>query len=115
MSRTLTAALERLIPGATQDGVLAHVERALTPVHEAGLVRLDAAARERYGRAFAELDGAEADALLAAAELDDSAFFERLLGDAIDGLLGGPAGWALIGYPGPRAVVAAADQEIVEL
>ena len=125
---TLVAALARLLPGddagpgALEAGVPGFIEQALSrelaqlrSVYEAGLDELDAEARRRCGRPFAELAGADADDVIAAAEADGAPFFDLLLGDAIDGLLGSPTGWELVGYPGPRVVVTAAEQEVTEL
>jgi hypothetical protein len=118
------ALLERLLPadehgpGAVALGVADYVRAALAGPY--------AAHRDTYERGlgalaridFAALDAAAQDAVVTALQSDDPEFFMLVRGHAIEGLLGDPAyggnrdggGWALIGYPGPRAVQTAADQ-----
>lgn len=128
---TLDAMAARIIPGTDEDPgareaqAILFIDRSLagflrdqqTP-YRVGLRRLDAYTRERYGRAFVELDSAEQDAVLT--ELD-----RRALGDDRDGLgklfavvrehvvqgifcdpsHGGNRdgiGWRMVGFPGAR-------------
>ena len=91
------------------------------------LEQLDALARAREGAGFAELEPGTQDRLLelvAAGGAPDgeamAAFFEILRTRAIEGFFGDPrwggnagrAGWALLGYEGPRLVWGADDQRL---
>jgi gluconate 2-dehydrogenase gamma chain len=128
---TLDAALARLIPsddgepGAREAQVIRYVRRALDGVHRGhvdayrrGLRDLDELALARFGAAFAALREARQDAVLREAERAHAGFFDLLRSHAIEGMFGDPrwggnaelAGWRLLGYPGPRAVVEEADQ-----
>jgi gluconate 2-dehydrogenase gamma chain len=128
---TLDAALARLIPsddgepGAREAQVIRYVERALEGVHREhvaayrqGLGDLDALALARFGAAFAALAVEDQDAVLREAEHVHAGFFELMRSHAIEGMFGDPrwggnaqlAGWRLLGYPGPRAVIEEADQ-----
>jgi len=115
-------------PGATEAGCVAFVDRALAheesasrPLYLAGLRGVEAVARLRSGRSFAELDDESRDALLAEIERggvadwpvdagSPAAFFQAvrrhtILGFLADPLYGGNrqyAGWRATGYPGPR-------------
>lgn len=131
----LDAVADRLVPrdehgpGALDAGATRYIRQALeaelalhAPAYRTGLDALDAASRARHdGRGFGALDAAAQDALLAAFEEDEPAFFALLWQHLLEGLLGDPAwggneggaGWALIGYGGPQAVWSAADQRIV--
>ena len=134
-TRTLRAIAERLIPtdehgpGALPAGAVDYVGQALAgdyadllPAYVAGLSHLDATARQRHGRAFAELAAGEQDALLTELERHGpaSAFFELVRRHVFEGMFGDPAyggnrdraGWALLGYDGPKAVWTAAEQRI---
>jgi len=78
--RTLAAACDQIVPpdrdpGAADAGVVAFVDRQVAtrqkkdlPRWQAGLRGLDATARRRQGKAFAELPGTEQTALLQAVE-----------------------------------------------
>jgi choline dehydrogenase-like flavoprotein len=118
---TLRAAIERLVPddglaGAAATGVVATVvERAAVrpgawrDVVEPGLRHLAEEALARYGRPFAQLEAADADAVLAALEADDTTgdwtirpaiFLATLATMAMDAFYGrrdSPA-WKTIGY-----------------
>jgi gluconate 2-dehydrogenase gamma chain len=128
---TLDAALARLIPsddgepGAREAQVIRYVERALEGVHSdhvaayrQGLGDLDALALARFGAAFVALADEDQDAVLREAERVHAGFFELMRSHAIEGMFGDPrwggnaqlAGWRLLGYPGPRAVIEEADQ-----
>jgi hypothetical protein len=130
---TLDAVLDRLIPsdelgpGAREAQVARYVVRRLAgpyrelrPVYAAGLARLEAQA-QALGSSFAGLDGERQDELLRVAEARaGDPFFELLLLHAKEGMFGDPAhggnedraGWALIGYPGPRLTWTEADQRL---
>jgi gluconate 2-dehydrogenase gamma chain len=115
---TLGAFADRLVPtdelgpGAIPAGAVEYVGQAL-----AG----DATARDRHGAAFADIAGAEQDALLSELELGASgAFFELVRRHVFEGMFGDPSyggnrgrvGWELLGYDGPQAVWTEAEQRI---
>ncbi len=125
---TLRAVVARVVPqrdaaridlAARIDGVLAAGEGdgwrfALLPpdaqAYQAGLGTLDAAARERHGQGFAQLDGERQDEMLrqvAAGQLAgllDAArmrlWFEDVRSDAVRAYVAHPATLARIGYSG---------------
>ena len=130
-SATLAAVCARIIPtdgngpGAAEARASTYIDRALggwlaasRADYTAGLAEIDAAARSRAGRAFADLPAGEQDAVLAAVE--DTPFFSLVRGHTIQGtfcdpVYGGNAGfvgWDLLGYPGVRLNVTAADQRM---
>jgi len=138
---TLEAVLSRLIPaddlgpGAREARVLRFVDRALGgPLsslrHEyaRNLAALDAFATAKRGSAFAKLAASDQDSVLAELERGEAtgfsptaeAFFELMRLHAIHGMFGDPvhggnaglAGWRLLGFHGPRAVVPARDQQL---
>ncbi|NNL65653.1 MAG: gluconate 2-dehydrogenase subunit 3 family protein [Myxococcales bacterium] len=132
--RALEAATARVIPtdhepGAREancvnfiDKALAHEDAAATPLYRGGLAALDGVARARHAEAFAALEPAAQDAILADLEagrakewgiadaLPSPVFFETLRVHTIVGFLADPsyggnagyAGWQVAGYPGPR-------------
>jgi len=130
---TLDAALARLIPGddgepgAREAQVIRYVERALEAAHSEhvaayrrGLADLDELALARFGAAFATLSEQRQDCVLREAERAHDGFFELMRAHAIEGMFGDPrwggnaglAGWRLLGYAGPRAVIEADDQRL---
>jgi gluconate 2-dehydrogenase gamma chain len=130
---TLDAALARLIPnddgapGAREAQVIRYVQRALEGAHSEhvtayrrGCSDLDELALVRFGAAFAALADERQDAVLREAEHAHAGFFELVLAHAMEGMFGDPrwggnadlAGWRLLGYGGPRAVVEEADQRL---
>lgn len=139
----LEAIVARLIPtdangpGATEAGAARYIDRALggplapsRQPYAAGLAALDRYARASRGRGFVELTPADQDAVLVDVESgsaagfagDSRAFFAMVLahthqGTFCDPYYGGNAnlvGWDLIGYPGVRTMVSAADQQRLE-
>jgi gluconate 2-dehydrogenase gamma chain len=105
--------------------VIRYVERALEGAHgkhvaayRRGLADLDELALARFGAAFATLSDPRQDCVLREAERAHDGFFELMRAHAIEGMFGDPrwggnvglAGWRLLGYPGPRAVIEEADQ-----
>lgn len=128
--RTAAAVFERLFPaddsgpGATDIGVLAYVDLALSGAynHQAetyrvGLAGLDRAARQRYGLPFADCGAEHQDTILSDLEqggLPDfrvppqHEFFHMLRLHLQEGLFADPAyggnrdkqGWRLLGHPG---------------
>jgi gluconate 2-dehydrogenase gamma chain len=137
---TLQAIVARLIPtdgngpGATEALAAQYIDRALggALAPSRGAYRTGLAALESYTRAsrkvsFAELPTADQDAVLRELESGTAAgfagsaiFFNLLLTHTIQGTFGDPyyggnanfVGWDLIGYPGVRLTVAAADQRL---
>ena len=75
----------------------------------------DAEARMRFGKRFAELDGADQDAILTAAQRGENAsdawgdmrsdlfFAKRLLHDVVSAYYAHPAAWNEIGFGGPAS------------
>jgi gluconate 2-dehydrogenase gamma chain len=136
----MAAALDRLVPGdalgpsATGAGVGRHIEGMLDRADPSlrvdwrrSLEQLDDLALARGGAGFAELDVDAQDDLLevvaaggAPVSESTAAFFEMLRLRAIEGYFGDPrwggnagrAGWALLGYEGPRRVWSAYDQRL---
>jgi gluconate 2-dehydrogenase gamma chain len=131
----LAVVLERLIPsdehgpGAREAGVARYIERSLGAEHREhrdayfrGLSAMQASAHARHGSAFALLDGADQDAILAESERggDGAGFFELVRAHALEGMFGDPrwggnagrVGWALLGYPGPRRQWTAREQAL---
>jgi len=128
---TLTAMCARLIPtddngpGATEARASQYIDRALggwlatsRDAYTAGLAAIDAAARTRSGRRFIELPARDQDAILLA--LEATPFFALVRTHTIQGTFSDPAyggnanfvGWDLVGYPGVRLNVTAADQRM---
>jgi gluconate 2-dehydrogenase gamma chain len=128
---TLAAVCARIIPtdesgpGATEARAAEYIDRALRgwlapsrDAYAAGLSTIDDAARTRAGRRFVDLAPAEQDAVLAT--LDETPFFVLVRTHTIQGTFCDPAyggnasfvGWDLIGYPGIRLNVTAADQRM---
>ena len=129
-ARTAAAIFERLFPadehgpGAAAIGVLTYVDRALAgayrdmaEAYRLGLAAIDAAARQRAGRPFADCDPIHQDALLAELEEgalpglrvpDQGAFFGLLRAHLQEGLFADPVhggnrdklGWRFLGHPG---------------
>jgi gluconate 2-dehydrogenase gamma chain len=128
---TLAAICARIIPtdesgpGAAEAHAAVYIDRALggwlapaLDAYTAGLAAIDAAARATRGQRFVDLAPAEQDTVLAA--LDQTPFFALVRAHTIQGtfcdpVYGGNAnfvGWDLIGYPGVRLNVTAADQRM---
>jgi gluconate 2-dehydrogenase gamma chain len=128
---TLAAICARIIPtdesgpGAAEARAAEYIDRALggwlapsRDAYTAGLAAINDAARARAGRRFVELNAAEQDAVLAT--LDQTPFFALVRAHTIQGTFCDPAyggnanfvGWDLIGYPGVRLNVTAADQRM---
>lgn len=128
---TLAAVCARIIPtdengpGAAEARASAYIDRALggwlAPSREeytAGLAAIEDAARARGATRFADLAPADQDAVLQA--IDETPFFALVRTHTIQGTFCDPAyggnanfvGWDLIGYPGVRLNVTAADQRM---
>ena len=139
----LDAILARVIPadehgpGAVEAGVGRYIDRALTgalsssrAAYTSGLAALERYAQSSRGAPFARLSPTDQDSLLIDVETggatgftgSSAAFFAMLLGHVHQGMFGDPyyggnanfAGWDLLGYPGVRTMVSAADQQALE-
>jgi gluconate 2-dehydrogenase gamma chain len=128
---TLTAVCARIIPtddngpGATEAHAAEYIDRALGGAlamaradYTQGLAAIDTTAQQKFGRMFAALSTVQQDAVLT--ELQDTPFFALVRGHTLQGtfcdpIYGGNAnfvGWDLIGYPGVRLNVTAAEQNM---
>ncbi len=128
---TLAAMCARIIPtdengpGAAEARAAEYIDRALggwlapsRDAYGAGLAALDDAARARGGQRFVDLRPPDQDAVLAT--LEQTPFFALVRTHTIQGTFCDPAyggnanfvGWDLIGYPGVRLNVTAADQRM---
>ena len=139
----LDAIVARLIPsdalgpGAKEAGAGRYIDRALggalassRPAYAAGLAALDRYARSSRGNAFAGLSPTDQDSVLIDVETGaatgftggSAVFFNMVLNHTHQGTFGDPyyggnanfIGWDLIGYPGVRTMVSAADQKQLE-
>jgi gluconate 2-dehydrogenase gamma chain len=136
----LAAAIDRLIPGDEfgpgaiesgighyVEGMLGRADAELRDDWRSSLEQLDDLAHAREGAGFAELPADVRDHLLelvaaGGAPTGESmaAFFEILRTRAIEGYFGDPrwggnagrAGWALLGYEGPRLVWSSRDARL---
>ena len=134
----LDAIVERLIPsdelgpGAREAHVSRYIQRALESdyatfldTYRVALAAIDARASAVHGNGFAALDAGEQDAMLRdleAQRLPDApvGFFDLVRQHTMEGMFGDPRwggnadgiGWQLIGYPGPKAVWSAAEQQL---
>ena len=139
----LDAIVARLIPtdaagpGATEARAARYIDRALggalassRPAYSAGLAALDSYARSSRGKPFVELAAADQDAVLTNVEAGTATgfsgssrtFFTMVLNHTHQGTFGDPyyggnanfVGWDLVGYPGVRTMVSAAEQQRLE-
>lgn len=142
-SDILEAVVGRLIPsdehgpGAVEARAAYYIDRALggalTSSHQAytaGLAALDRYARSSRGASFAQLSPTDQDSVLMDVETgaatgftgSSAVFFSLVLNHTHQGTFGDPyyggnanfVGWDLIGYPGVRTMVSAADQKQLE-
>lgn len=126
-------------PGALEAGAVRFIDLGLEGalaasrgIYAAGLAAVEGRARAEFGGRFAELETADQDALLESIERDDrpvasdatlypvapSSFFDLVLEHTIEGTFCDPSyggnrdfiGWEILGYPGIRLAVTAADQ-----
>jgi gluconate 2-dehydrogenase gamma chain len=128
---TLEAMCARLIPtdengpGAIEARAAHYIDRALGGFHssfrqayEIGLASIDAQAQKTGGAPFVKLSPAQQDAVLTA--MEQTAFFGLVRGHTLQGTFCDPSyggnanfvGWDLIGYPGVRLTVTAAEQNM---
>ena len=139
----LEAIVARLIPtdasgpGATEARAAHYIDRALggalatsRPAYTSGLAALDRYAKSSRGKAFTELPATDQDSVLIDVETgaatgftgSSAQFFALVLNHTHQGTFGDPyyggnanfIGWDLIGYPGVRTMVTAADQQQLE-
>src|SRR6476659_9354830 len=124
-------------PGATEARAAHYIDRALggalassRQAYTAGLAALDRYARSSRGKAFTELSATDQDSVLIDVETgaatgftgSSAQFFALVLNHTHQGTFGDPyyggnanfIGWDLIGYPGIRTMVTAADQKEME-
>ena len=124
-------------PGATEAHAVSYIDRALTgalassrQAYTAGLAALDRYARSLRGGTFTSLSAVDQDSVLIDVETgaatgftgSSAAFFAMVLSHTHQGTFGDPfyggntsfVGWDLIGYPGVRTMVTAADQQALE-
>jgi gluconate 2-dehydrogenase gamma chain len=139
----LEAILARLIPtdangpGATEARAAHYIDRALggalaasRQAYTTGLAALDRYSRSSRGTPFVELAPIDQDSVLIDVETgaatgfigSSAVFFALVLNHTHQGTFGDPyyggnanfVGWDLIGYPGIRTMVSAADQQRLE-
>ena len=139
----LEAIVARLIPsdangpGATEARAAHYIDRALggalagsKAAYTAGLAALDRYSRSSRGKAFTELSATDQDSVLIDVETgaatgftgSSAQFFALVLNHTHQGTFGDPyyggnanfVGWDLIGHPGIRTMVTAADQKSLE-
>jgi gluconate 2-dehydrogenase gamma chain len=124
-------------PGATEAHAVRYIDRALggalassRQAYTAGLAALERYAQSSRGAAFSKLSPTDQDSVLIDVETgaatgftgSSAVFFAMVLnhthqGTFADPYYGGNAnfiGWDLVGYPGVRTMVAAADQKALE-
>ena len=128
---TLAAMCARIIPtdengpGAAEARASVYIDRALggwlapsRDAYTAGLMALDDAARTERGKRFVDLSAADQDHVLRL--IEQTPFFtlvrtHTIQGTFCDPIYGGNVnfiGWDLLGYPGVRLNVTAADQRM---
>jgi gluconate 2-dehydrogenase gamma chain len=128
---TLAAICARIIPtddngpGATEAHAADYIDRALSgalavsrQAYAEGLAAIDSASQQKFQATFVKLTPSQQDALLT--PLQNTPFFGLVRGHTLQGtfcdpIYGGNAnfvGWDLIGYPGVRLSVTAAEQNM---
>lgn len=128
---TLAAICARIIPtdangpGAAEARASVYIDRSLSgwlsasrDTYTSGLAALDDVARTERGQRFVDLSAADQDHVLRA--IEDTPFFALVRTHTIQGTFCDPAyggnvnfvGWDLLGYPGIRLNVTAADQRM---
>ena len=124
-------------PGAAEARAVHYIDRALggalaasRPAYTSGLAALDRYSRSSRGKPFTELAPTDQDSVLIDVESgaatgftgSSAAFFALVLNHTHQGTFGDPyyggnanfVGWDLLGYPGVRTMVTAADQQKLE-
>ena len=132
---------DALGPGAREARVVRYIDRALSgalatsrEAYRSGLAAFDRYCRMSRGKAFGELPPIEQDSVLIDVETgaatgsgagfagSSAQFFTLVLNHTRQGMFGDPyyggnanfVGWDLLGYPGVRTNVTAADQQALE-
>lgn len=132
---------DALGPGAREAGATRYIDRALggalassRDAYRSGLAAFDRYCRTSRGKAFAELSPGDQDSVISDVEKGaagaasagftgtSTQFFNMVLSHTKQGMFGDPyyggnanfAGWDLLGYPGVRTNVSAADQQALE-
>jgi len=128
---------DALGPGAKEARVAHYIDRALgsalsgsRQAYANGLAALDRYAHASRGKGFLELSETDRDSVLIDCETgaatgfpgSSAQFFTMVLGHTRQGMFGDPyyggnanfIGWDLLGYPGVRTMVTAADQKALE-
>jgi gluconate 2-dehydrogenase gamma chain len=122
----LEAAVDRIIPpddlgpGAKQCGAANYIAPLIDKAFQEGLAAIDAEARAKLSKPFADLTPPEQDEVLGAVEAKSRPFFNRLRELTIQGTFSDPSyggnrsfgGWDLIRYPGPRLAVGPEEQKM---
>lgn len=124
-------------PGATEAQAVHYIDRALggalassRAAYSGGLAALNRYAEASRGAPFTQLPAIDQDSLLIDVETgaatgfngSSAAFFAMVLNHTHQGTFGDPyyggnadfTGWDLVGYPGVRTMVSAADQRALE-
>jgi gluconate 2-dehydrogenase gamma chain len=124
-------------PGATEAHAVRYIDRALVgalassrQTYTAGLAALDRYAQSSRGAVFTKLSPTDQDSVLIDVETgaatgftgSSAIFFAIVLNHTHQGTFGDPyyggnanfIGWDLVGYPGVRTMVSAADQKALE-
>ncbi|HEX7137156.1 MAG TPA: gluconate 2-dehydrogenase subunit 3 family protein [Vicinamibacterales bacterium] len=124
-------------PGATEAHAVRYIDRALggalassRQAYTAGLSALERYAQSSRGAAFSKLSPTDQDSVLIDVETgaatgftgSSAVFFAMVLNHTHQGTFGDPyyggnanfIGWDLVGYPGVRTMVTAADQKALE-
>lgn len=138
---TLEAVLERLLPtdatgpGAKEANVLRYIDWSLAGdlavfkgPYATAITAIDAYAQKKFGSAFASLPDSQQDTVLTDMQTgvatgftpSATAVFTMIRTHAVQGMFGDPAhggnvgfvGWKLVGFPGPRLVIDAHDQQL---
>jgi gluconate 2-dehydrogenase gamma chain len=132
---------DALGPGAREAQIVRYIDRALggalassRDAYRSGLAAFDRYCRMSRGKPFAELTPIDQDSVLIDVETgaatgtgsgfagSSAQFFAMVLNHTRQGMFGDPyyggnanfVGWDLIGYPGVRTTVSAADQQALE-
>ena len=136
---TVAAFTERLMPdapgkpGAREAGVLSYIDLALAGAYadlqdfyRRGIAQLDGYCRATYKKAFAQLDSAQQDQVIAALEQGKASgfswptaqeFFNTVRTHTMEGMFADPlyggnrdfAGWRLVGFPGAQGNFTSVD------
>jgi len=132
---TVKAFAERLMPGATEAGVLNYIDLALAGAYadqqdfyRRGLAALNDYCRTTYNAPFVKLDSPKQDAVITALEEGKAtdftwpsaqAFFTTVRAHTMEGMFADPiyggnkdfAGWILVGFPGAQPLFSPADMQ----